>query len=297
MRTLVVGASGFMGRHIASSLRSSGVEVVGVTSTGGEGAISLREGVALVPEFDAIVYAAGVVMPGSPQSYLEALSLEATPLASLLANCRDDRPPRLVLLSTAGAIYGPKPPDATIVESTLPSPRSVYGLSRMMLEQMSAMEHYRGRVRLSVLRLSNVYGPGQRVGGPSSLIRTLLASASTGAPFSLLGGGEQRKDFVFVEDVVRAVSMTVRSSVAESEAPLVLNIASGVLTSVLEAVAVVERVTGRSITIERRPSRAGDVAQGHFDISTAERLIGWGPSVSLEEGVARCWAALSRVEP
>jgi UDP-glucose 4-epimerase len=168
-------------------------------------------------------------------------------------------------------------------------PRGFFGATKAagsLLLQAAAAE--RG-VRAAVLRAFQVYGPGDH---PTRLVPVVLAAARDGGAVPL-PPAVSRRDWVWVGDVVDAC---VRAAVTDALPPgQVLNIGTGVQTSTEELVAAAERATGRSIATApgAHPGRSWDTADWVCDPRAAADLLGWRPTVALEEGLARTWAAES----
>jgi nucleoside-diphosphate-sugar epimerase len=110
----------------------------------------------------------------------------------------------------------------------------------------------------------------------------LFEAALNGTPFPLFGGGEQVRDFTFVNDVVRA---NLAAADADVEPGAVFNIAGGGECSMHEHIALVEEITGRSIKIDDRPSERGDVRRTGGSTEAAAKWLEWTPEVDLRNGL------------
>ena len=127
------------------------------------------------------------------------------------------------------------------------------------------------------LRLFNVYGPRSRTSGAyGAVFGVFLAQKLAGRPFTVVGNGEQTRDFTFVSDVVEAYIAAAKSDV-KNEA---MNIGTGNPQSVNTLVKLLD---GKEIT--HIPKRPGEPDESQADISKAEKLLGWQPKISFEEGV------------
>ncbi len=306
MHVLLVGAGGFIGSTVGRALEAAGHEVVrvgGSYSVGRPGAqgYSYKEGLytALQQELstvDLVVYAAGRVVPTTNVSVNEALALDGKPLGELLESLSQcGRRPVFVLLSTAGAIYGSVPEGEVLTEQSHLRPLSVYGLVRSHMEQVLGFHQRLGRVRGVTLRLSNVFGPGQRVNGPAAFVVRALTAAKTGVPMELWGGGHQRKDFLYVDDVVSAVEAAVThasSSHYDGTHDNVFNVCRGESETLLEVLDTVEAVTGKEVPRRVIPAREGDVPRVELSNAVAARALAWRPTTSLKDGIAKFWGAL-----
>ncbi|MBN1353989.1 MAG: GDP-mannose 4,6-dehydratase, partial [Candidatus Omnitrophica bacterium] len=126
------------------------------------------------------------------------------------------------------------------------------------------------------LRLFNVYGPRSRTAGTyGAVFGIFLAQKLANKKFTVVGDGEQKRDFVFVKDVVRAFRMAAESDIKND----VFNVGSGNPQSVNR---LVELLGGEKVFIPKRP---GEPECTHADIGKIEKMLGWRPEVSFEEGV------------
>ena len=134
------------------------------------------------------------------------------------------------------------------------------------------------RLPATSLRLFNVYGPRARTGGTyGAVFGVFLAQKLHGKPFTIVGSGEQTRDFTYVEDVVDAM---VAAS-AEQEISTVYNVGSGTTVSINR---IVELLGGEKVYIPKRP---GEPDCTFADVSKINRELGWKPKVCIEEGVKR----------
>ena len=145
--------------------------------------------------------------------------------------------------------------------------------------------------RAVVLRISNAYGPGQRLGRGQGVIGHWMAAAARGEPLRVFGDPAATRDYVFIEDVVDAIRLLVLGTSAE--VPTVLNIGSGVPTTLGELADLVSSVVGGA-EIEREPGRTFDRHDTWLDVSLAKKAIGWVAGVPLIEGLRRTWAHARR---
>jgi UDP-glucose 4-epimerase len=195
---------------------------------------------------------------------------------------------RVVFSSTGGAIYGECTSPAT--ESAERRPLAPYGTSKLCGEEyLETWNRLHGTRHVS-LRFANVYGPRQEPHGEAGVVAIFMGLLHEGGTPQIYGDGSQTRDYVFVEDVVRAMLVAL-----DSEAG-VFNTGTGVETSVLELYDAIQRASG----VTRRPAfaeaRLGELQRSVLDISLAERELGWRPDHSLEAGLARTWAWIVQEE-
>ena len=298
-RVLVLGASGFAGRAIATRLASGGISVLAYGRSPPNGtniepiAGSIEDTTLLretVKRCSHIVHAASVTTPGiSARDPSLEITGNLLPLARLL-ECAEIHPDRrLVYLSSGGAIYGDLTGAAR--ESDPLRPRSYYGASKAAAEAMIHAAVASTTWNACVLRPSNLYGPGQHTARGFAIVPTLFARALDGQPFHVWGDGSTVRDYCYIDDLVDAVRLASTIETPGSRFTL-CNVASGETASILELVAACERVAGRHIPIRFQPARGVDVPRVTLDVSAIQAL-GWRARVGIEEGLHRTWAALT----
>jgi UDP-glucose 4-epimerase len=281
----VVGADGFIGRRLTAALRQRGAGVSGYTR---RNELYWREDPA-VPEI--VFYLASSITPALAEQHPEFVRADHRGFADLLRRlARSPRPPTVVLTSSGGTVYdpavtGPCGEDAPTRAS------SRYGAAKLALERL-LLDHA-DTVPSVVLRLSNVYGPSQRVGKGQGVLAYWLAAALSGQPLQLIGDPDTTRDYVYVDDVVDCMlEVANRSPALAAAAPAVMNVASGVSTGLGELLSVVATVVGRELDVRRAPGRPVDRRDSHLDVRRAAQVLGWRARTPLIDGVAAMWDAL-----
>jgi UDP-glucose 4-epimerase len=186
----------------------------------------------------------------------------------------------VVLTSTGGAIYGEL--DRPAREDDPRSPLSPYGVAKLSAEEYVAAWNRLHGTRHGTLRFGNVYGPRQEASLEGGVVAIFLNAMAAGAETRIYGDGGQTRDFVHVDDVVRALLLAPGRGG-------VFNISSGVETSVVELHERCRAVSGDDRPPLQAPPREGDVRRSVLDVSLAERELGWRPEVSLDDGLRRTW--------
>ena len=196
---------------------------------------------------------------------------------------------RVVFLSSGGAVYGRA--EAIPTPETHPlRPLGAYGAAKAAMEAyLSAYAAERG-LAATVLRLSNLYGPGQSPFAGQGAVAAFSHRLLTGQPIELWGDGGVVRDYLFIEDAVDAV---VASLGWRDEGFAAWNVGSGEGTSTLQLIAALERAAGAVARIDHRPARAYDVPVSLPDC-TRMRSRGWAPGASLDAGLALTVAAARR---
>jgi nucleoside-diphosphate-sugar epimerase len=229
---------------------------------------------------DAVVHLAAIA---SVQRSIEdpdtVMAVNTGGTLCLLRAARDAGVRRFVLASTA-AVYG-SDGEQPRRETMLPAPESPYAASKLAAEHLVAVWGRLHDMETVVLRFFNVFGPRQDPASPYVGVLSLAADAlARGGTFVRYGDGEQTRDFVAVANVAGAILLAVQRPEAEGR---VLNIGSGAETTLNEALAVMQAMSGRHLGIEVRPARPGDVRRSAADISAA-RELGYRPLVDFRTG-------------
>ena len=136
-----------------------------------------------------------------------------------------------------------------------------------------------------VVRYFNVFGPRQSPFSQyAAVIPLFITAIANSRPVTIEGDGEQRRDFTYVENVVDG---TLRAGDTAGVSGRIFNLAASAPASVNELAELIGTIVGRQVERTSAPSRAGDIRDSWADISTAREILGYEPSVGLEEGLRR----------
>ena len=297
MDVLVTGGAGFIGAAVVERLLAEGHAVTAFDdlSTGDRanlppdvelvaGDVRDRHAVARACRGrDAVIHLAAFV--SVPASFTEAARCRAVNLDGtrhVLDGAARAGVGRVVLASTA-AVYGPGPAVPTN-EAAPPAPASPYADSKLAAERAVGGTRPLG-LQTAALRFFNVYGPRQR---PDSAYAGVVAKAmgriGAGEPMVVFGDGLQTRDYVYVDDVARAVVTAAFHPAADG---LVANVGRGEELTLLELIAAVGRVVGREPRLIFEPARAGDARRSVADVGRLSTLLGVRAKVPLDAGLAR----------
>jgi len=183
------------------------------------------------------------------------------------------------VFASSSSVYGIPLEMPMREDVTVPVPHSPYGVTKLAAENLVRLYGSNHGLVWTALRLFSVYGPGQR---PDMAFNRFMRSAMAGAPISLYGSGDQTRDFTFVDDVTRALILAGGSS-----GGVVMNLGGGLRVSVNRVIGILEDILHTSISVNRLPVPPGDVHDTWADTGRAERILGWRPEHSLEDGLAR----------
>jgi UDP-glucose 4-epimerase len=308
---LVTGAAGFIGRSIAAALLWRGDSVRGVDnfSTGKRENLQGLEAMEFVEGdlanldvcreacagVDVIFHEAA--LPSVPRSVLDPISsnvacVDAT--VNLLWAAKEAGVRRVVYAASSSA-YGDTP-TLPKHEQMLPNPISPYAVAKLTGEYyMRSFARVYGMETVS-LRYFNVFGPYQDPASQySGVLAVFCRKMLAGEQPTIYGDGETSRDFTFIQNTVEG-NLLAASAPAESVSGRVMNVATGVRITLNEVVEVLRGITGYTGPVAYTPERAGDIKHSLADISLAGELLGYAPSVSLEEGLRRTveWYRKSR---
>jgi UDP-glucose 4-epimerase len=188
---------------------------------------------------------------------------------------------KVVFIGSGGTLYG-SPDEIPTREGAPQHPESPYGVAK---KAVGDYLHYYREIRgleYTVLALANVYGPRQDPHGEAGVVAIFANRLLDRERPAIFGDGSQTRDFVYVDDVVDSCARAV-----EKGGGLVLNIGTGIETSVQQLYDVMAKLAGFREPAQYLPPRAGEVQRSALDPGRAQIHLGWKPFTSLEEGVAR----------
>ena len=297
--SLVTGAAGFLGSHLSEALLQGGYRVIGLDSfteyySKGlkrrnllrlthrnfkfvKGDLATCKLGSLLKRVDYVFHFAA--QPGVRDSWGETFSsyvhnnIVAT--ETLLRAASKSHIERLIFASSS-SVYGsslqlPTPEEAPTV------PISPYGITKLSSELLCRAYSRTFGVPIVILRFFTAYGPRQR---PDMAFHRFISDISNGRRIVVYGDGKQSRDFTFVKDAVRAASLAINAPVDS-----VLNVGTGVSTSVNVVVELIESLTGYTAKLEHREAPPGEARNTCADISRAKSTLGYSPQTTLRDGL------------
>jgi len=315
MRILVTGGAGFIGSHVTDAYIAAGHEVWVLDNMSRGKPENVNHHAHLVQmdlrspalkdlfaelQFDCVNHhAAQVDVRVSVADPLQDAAVNISGSLNLLEAVRAHGLPRVIFASTGGAIYGEQrrfPAD----EEHPTAPMSPYGIAKLAVEHYLRYYAAVHRLRYTVLRYANVYGPRQDPDGEAGVVAIFCGRALRRQLLTVYGEGSQTRDYVYVKDVARASLLALQYLMAErtmTSRPLVgngkngtphlpvFNIGTGVETSVNALVALVLEAADADCSIAYQPARAGEQLRSAIDPQRAAAELGWKPETELCDGL------------
>lgn len=299
---LVTGGAGFIGSHLCRRLMEEGYGVRAIdnlhsnyvrrlkehnlselASTGFE----FTEGDICTEDLDAIMEGCGHVVhlaaragvrPSleDPVGYATA-NITGT-IRVLEAAVRQGVPK--VVFASSSSVYGNDTPVPFSESYGNVRPISPYGWTKLAGEKLCRLYHDMHGIDVTALRFFTVYGPGQR---PDMAIHRFIGAAFRDEEVVLFGDGTTSRDYTYVDDIVRAVVAVMELDTGYE----VINLGNSSPIGLSGLLDVISDATGRELRTRSEPLPRGDMLRTHADLGKARRLLGYSPSTTLEEGVAR----------
>lgn len=272
----MTGSTGFIGSHLVSRLKQEGIE----PKLFDRKLYSLEDKNSLVEfvrDCDTVFHLAAINDPSDP----EVFKVNVLGTANLLDVVKTaGANPKVIFTSTIG-VYKPPEKGRIVDEMYEISPRNRYTLSKLLCEELFKYSSRVESVNSVILRLSNVYGPGDRVG--RSVTSNFLDAAKKGSPLILYGSGDQTRDFVFIDDVIEALLLAASTDLDMN--PSVINICSGEETSIKKLASLVKEISEKKVNIVQKDPNVSGGGFWRGSNELAHKLLNWTPAVSLEEGL------------
>ena len=270
MRIGVTGASGFIGSHLTGALRKYGKVVALSRGKSLPSSAHLKSFVSGVELF----FHLGGVNRGTDE---EILTGNVTGSLRLLeAIKRYGEPSARILFASSAQVYRLKNRVAKISEASALQPESIYGVSKKSAEDLIRISG----LPYTILRMTNAYGPGCRP-DYNSVVTTFCHRAKNKIPLEINGKGKQNRDFIYIDDVVRA--FMVAGFQNQAPANKAYNVSSGRMTSLVRIVNTIKK-SENDLKVEFKPD-AEDGISYCCDATRYKREYGWSPKTSLTKGI------------
>lgn len=300
---MVTGAAGFIGSHLVDTLLLQGLRVVGLDnlSTGKkthltaaldheefqliEGDIRDADVVKQACENAEIVFhLAAATKPTEsvriPEKYHD-INVEGT--RTVLTQAAKAKVKR-VLFTSSAAVYG-TPETVPTPEDVKLNPISPYGVSKIEGEKVCQSISTKHGISIPQLRFFNIYGPRQSSDTEAGVISIFFERSQQGLPLVIYGDGHQTRDFIYIEDCIRAY---LQAATLKDVPSVPINVGTGIPVSILELAEEIRRqVPSCSSEIQFEAPREGDIYHSYANIERMQQVLQFTPQIELSEGLAK----------
>ena len=307
MKVLVTGGAGFIGSHVVDTLIDNGYEVVIIDDLSTGRASNLNPAAKFYqmdirsPELAGVFekerpdyvnhHAAQMDVRRSVVDPMFDADVNVRGSINVIECARQYGVKRFVYISTGGAVYG-EPEYLPCDENHPINPICPYGASKHTVEHYLYMYRVNYGLDYTVIRYPNVYGPRQDPHGEAGVVAIFTGLMMKDGPVVINGDGKQTRDFVYVGDCARGNLLALTCEDTNG----IFNLGFGRGTSVNEIYEALKKITGYQREAVHGPAKLGETSHIYLDASKARQMLGWMPTVSLEEGLEKTVAYFNSVE-
>ena len=304
-KILLTGVAGFIGWKTCEFLLESGAEVVGIDNMNSYYDVGLKEHrlksltkddrfrfhkidiedlgalqkLFSAEQFEAVInLAARAGVRYSMENPFVYMTTNGQGTLNLMTVMKEHKVKKMVLASTSSLYAGQPMP----FREDLPvnTPISPYAASKKAAEVMAYTYHYLYGLDISIVRYFTVYGPAGR---PDMSIFRFIKWIDEDVPLEIFGDGSQSRDFTFVDDIARGTLKALQPVGYE-----IINLGGGKNPiSINEIISKIEKYLGKKAKIDLKPFHKTDLKETWADITKAQKILGWAPSVGIEEGLKK----------
>lgn len=299
MKILVTGGAGFIASHIVDAYIREGhdVFVLDNLSSGKREFINpkatfYQSDIRDKKEIETIIkkvkpdvinhHAAQISVRSSVEDPINDAEINIAGLLNLLEFGRQNGVKKIIFASSGGVVYGEAKTLPTSEDYLPLFPISPYGISKLTSEFYLNFYFKTYRINFTALRYANVYGPRQNPHGEAGVVAIFTLKLLKNEIPTINGSGIQTRDYVFVGDVVEANKLALDRKITGS-----LNIGTSIETNVNEIFDNLKIITGSNIKAVHGPAKIGEQQRSCLDFMLAQKILGWQPKVSLEEGLSK----------
>ena len=302
---LVTGAAGFIASRVSELLLAVGHTVTGVDNLNDAYDVRIKEyrlnrllprpgftflrldisqreaigQLAAAGSFAAVInLAARAGVRQSVENPWVYVDTNVTGTLNLLELCRMQGIPKFILASTS-SIYGEDAPLPTPESAGSDHPLQVYAATKKGAEALCHVYHYLNGLDVTIFRYFTVYGPAPR---PDMVMFRFTQWISEGRSVLLNGDGEQSRGFTYVDDIARGTILGLKPVGYE-----IINLGGSQVITINQLIHTLEELIGRKAQVTRLPRHPADMSTNQANVQKAGELLGWEPTVSLEEGISR----------
>lgn len=218
----------------------------------------------------------------SNQHITEELKGNVILSSNLFEACVREKVKKVVFISSGGTVYG-KEDKCPLNEKTATNPITSYGVQKVTIEKLLYLYNYMYGLDYRIIRLANPYGPYQRPNGILGAVTTFTYKALRNEEIVVYGDGSVIRDFIYIDDAVRAILNIVNGS----DVHHTFNLGCGYGTSIKQVIETIRNVLNKELNVRYTESRKVDVPVNYLDIQRYEKAYGKLNPITLEQGVER----------
>ena len=298
---ILFGASGFIGNNLTVELSKNKDNILTLVDAKKEyfsdilryklDNIIIKEGTfneksdfdSLLRGQDIVYHLVSTTVPAtSNQCIAQELMANVITTVYLLDACVRCNIKKIIFFSSGGTIYG-KDVCCPIKEEAPSYPINSYGLQKISIEKLFYLYHYMYGLDYRIIRLSNPYGPFQRPNGILGAVSTFTYKALKGEEITVYGDGTVIRDFIYIDDAIRAVIKIAEGS----KAYRIFNVGCGYGTSIKTVLDIICSTLKKDLKISYKQERKMDVPENYLDITRYEKCYGKMEAISLKEGIGK----------
>ncbi len=301
MRTILLGAAGFIGTNLVIALAKEPDNQITVVDRNKEHFKTMEDMhlprvtfieseltadtdyEALLKDQEIVYHLISTTVPTtSNQQIAQELTGNVVLSANLLEACVHQGVKKVVFLSSGGTVYG-KEADCPLSEKTPTNPITSYGVQKVTIEKLLYLYRYMHGLDYRIIRLTNPYGPYQRPNGVLGAVTTFSYRALKGDEIQVYGDGSVVRDFIYIDDAVRGILKIVNGD----DRHHTFNLGCGYGTSIRKVLETIEETLGIEMNVKYTEARKVDVPVNYLDITRYETAYGALDPISLSEGIKK----------
>jgi len=305
--SLVTGVAGFIGSHLAETLLSQGYHVIGIDEFNNyydrhqkqanlqpcqdhpnftliQDSIQNLDWKTLLPNVQTIYHQAAQagVRASWGQSFQDYTERNLNATQIILEAFRNAPHLQRLVFASSSSVYGNAETLPTS-EQTPTHPVSPYGITKLAAEQLCHLYHQNFGVPITSLRYFTVYGPRQR---PDMAFHKFFLAALHHQPITILGDGQQTRNYTYVADIVAA---NLAAATSDKALGRIINIGGNACVSLETVLNLIEKITQIPLKKQYLPYAVGDAKHTNADITLAAKLLNYSPQIDLETGLTQEW--------
>lgn len=295
IKIIVTGGAGFIGSHLVNFLIKKNFEVLVIDNL----SHNLRKNINPKSSFQKIdirdseqidkcfkkfspnfVFHLAAITTKFPADAKGVKEVNVSGTVNILKACVKNNVKKIIFSSSA-AVYG-NAKKFPINEKVRLSPVNPYGLSKKNAETKIISAYKKHKLNYSILRYSNVFGPGQRSDNEGGVISIFCKRAIKTQPVDINGDGLQTRDFIYVDDVISANYLSMLSP-----SNFIVNVSTGREISILKLIKIIEKVSEKEMKIKFRPGSENEIFRSCLNNSLIKKMIDWQSKTKLETGIKK----------